>query len=593
MGLFQRLFPDAEEKELAQLKCEYRHAQIAVEKRELRGKLQFALSRHRQLKEAESIEYQRAPAPAPEARTLMMRFPCYEGEQFQFNAAGQTTEYPFRESENWQPVRFETGDEFFRRSDDLGWLMGWSPISLGLGGQFPREMMPGSLASIRVMTGLDLLRFQSKIMFETISPYSGVVNHLCNYVCGDKGATVVASSKTDKKLAQDLSDYLEQWAISISFLNKVRGCCNQLLVQGECLPRRWRDSRVTLTDPSWLRGPHNEIGQNPWSYGILSPNWPFEVDTIGAYHLWYPSNEHETLSPQEVFHGRLDSSVGPSAKRSVPLSYRIRPLLPLLESLISELASGEVKRQKIAGVISKAEGADKARFIKRGVDSPFAGSMMDLGEPGGPEGFGGLYNAQSGYWEVNAPVKVESPPAGTAAAQSGCQAYDKVATVAANAIGVASWMMGSDFQEASRATSLTASEPTVKTGKNLQRVLCECWQRVAEAECLLTLEETFPPDMFKKGTVKIHIELPNVEVRDMNELYDRLSKQMSDGLKSPQHVASEMGDDFEEETELIEIAKANGWQSPSDRAMAEATAGKGDEADERPASSELKLAAND
>ena len=40
------------------------------------------------------------------------------------------------------------------------------------------------------MTGLDLLRFQSKVMFETIAPYSGVVNHLCNYVCGDKGATM-------------------------------------------------------------------------------------------------------------------------------------------------------------------------------------------------------------------------------------------------------------------------------------------------------------------------------------------------------------------------------------------------------------------
>ena len=78
----------------------------------------------------------------------------------------------------------------------------------------------------------------------------------------------------------------------------------------------------------------------------------------------------------------------------------------------------------------------------------------------------------------------------------------------------------------------------------------------------------------------------------MNELYDRLSKQMSDGLKSPQHVASEMGDDFEEEMELTEIAKAAGWKSPSEQAMAEnaakAVAGGGEPPDEKPAAQERR-----
>ena len=79
-----------------------------------------------------------------------------------------------------------------------------------MGSQFPREMMPGSLyPASRVMTDLGLLRFQSKVMFETIAPYSGVVNHLINYTCGDTGSGVEATSKTDRKLAQrDSSDYL-------------------------------------------------------------------------------------------------------------------------------------------------------------------------------------------------------------------------------------------------------------------------------------------------------------------------------------------------------------------------------------------------
>ena len=563
-----------QEKELVKLYREHRSVQAQNKQYELQHSLQFQLSRNRVLKNMGTVEYQKTSKSssvsptlrygASDCTTIPIRFPAYQGTTFQFNQAGRPTEYPFQETEIWEQVpvsklRFEAGDdEFFRKSDDLGWLMGWSPISLGLGGQFPREMMPGSLSSIRVMTGLDLLRFQSKIMFETISPYSGVINHLCNYVCGDRGSTIVASSKKDKKLAQDMSDYLEKWCIRIGFLNKIRASCNHLLVQGECFPRRWIDGRVTLTDPSWCRGPYNEIGQNPWGYGVFSPNWPFEIDTVGAYHIWYPSNDHETLSPQELFHAKLDSSVGPSAKRSVPLSYRIRPLLPMMETLIQEMGSGETKRQKIAYIISLPDETDRNnKLFKRGIDSPFAASLREVGNE---EGFpSGMYNPEAGAWEYPQSVEVTAPPVG-AMAQSGCLAYNKMATVAANAVGVASWMFGSDFQEASRATSLTASEPTVKTGKNLQRILTECWEDVAEAEIIYSRETSFPIDAFENGDVRIHIELPNVEVRDMTELYDRLSKQMHDKLKSPQHVAGEMGDDFEEEQELFAIAEAAGFQ---------------------------------
>lgn len=564
MSWWNRFFSQ-DDKELRGLKAEYKAVLSSIQKRELRNRLQFELSKYRILKQQGTIEYQKPPPEPPAHKTAMMRFPCYAGTEFQFNSAGNTDSYPFRETEHWQECRFEAGDEFFRRSDDLGWMMGWSPMSLGLGGQFPREMMPGSLSSIRVMTGLDLVRFQSKIMFETIAPYSGVVNHLTNYTCGDKGATITARSKTDKKLAQEVSDYLEKWCIQIGFLNKIRGCCQQLLVQGEFFPRRWIDSRITLTDPSWIRGPHNEIGQNPWAYGVLSPNWPFEVDTVGAFHVWYPSNEHETLGTMELFHGRLDSSVGPSAKRSVPLSYRIRPLLPLLETLIAEMGQGETKRQKISAVLSLPEEAQRgARFVpSRGIDSPMGASLFGFEGLGGPATpLAGLFNPESGFYEMNQPVKFDAPPSGTSAAASGCQTYDKVATVAANAIGVASWMMGSDFKEASRATSLTASEPSVKTGKNLQRILCEVWEDVAEAECLMSLDAFFPGDMFSSGKVKLSIELPRCEVRDETELYERLSKQMADGIKSPQHAASEMGDDYEEERALIAIAEAEGWKSP-------------------------------
>jgi hypothetical protein len=410
------------------------------------------------------------------------------------------------------------------------------------------------------MTGLDLIRFQSKIFFETIAPYSGVINHLCNYVCGDKGAKIYASSKDDPKAAQEISDYLENWLEKIDFQTKLRGTCNNLLVQGEAILRRWEDSNITITDPSWLRGPHNEIGQNPWSYGILSPNYPFEIDTIGAYHLWYPSNEHETLSPEVIFHSKLDSSVGPSAKRSVPLCYRIRPLLPLLENLLLAMGDGEGKRQKIAGVVTY-DAARPQDLPRKGFDSPFAGSLIDLLNEAPLEK---MYDTKSGFYEISKGQQYNAPPS-SSQSKSACEAYDKIATVAANATGVASWMWGSDFKDASYATSLTASEPTVKTGKNLQRNLIDLWKRVAKAEVIYNSINSFPVDIFDNTDMRIHIELPDVEVRDMELLYDRLSKQLHDNLLAPQAVCSQMGDDFEEQIELINIAKASGWELPQDK----------------------------
>ncbi len=233
----------------------------------------------------------------------------------------------------------------------------------------------------------------------------------------------------------------------------------------------------------------------------------------------------------------------------------------MLETLITEMGMGEAKRQKIAAVLSLPEGTDKASWVGRGIDSPLAGSLMDaLG--GGDRFPPGYYDNETGFYQMPKPLEFNSPPVGTAASASGCQVYDKLATVAANAIGVASWMMGSDFDEASYATSLTASEPTVKTCKSIQRTLSECWKEIAKTEAVYGMDADFPEDIFETSDVQVRIELPNCEVRDMNELYDRLSKQMADGLKSPQHVASEMGDDFEEEKELIALAEADGWEKP-------------------------------
>jgi hypothetical protein len=264
-----------------------------------------------------------------------------------------------------------------------------------------------------------------------------------------------------------------------------------------------------------------------------------------------------------------------------------------MESILQEMGKGEVNRQRISYVITAPEQATNVNFIpKGGIDRPGGGFGGVLGEIGREGGFPrGTYDAESNAWIINQPMTVTAPPDSNAAA-SGCGVYDKIATVAANSIGVASWFMGSDFNEASRATSLTASEPSVKTGKNLQRILAELWEDVAEAEVTMSLEENFPANLLERG-IKIHVQLPRCEVRDEAELYDRLHKQMEDNVMSPQHAATEMGDDYEEEQELIAIAKKQGWQLGStERVMKDELMEKGKPSTFPTGSQELKSVEN-
>lgn len=547
------------ERELVQLYRSCRSVQAENRKLDLRHRFQFELSKHRVLAAMGDVEYQRPEQPEQpkKPRTMIMRVPGYRGTQFQFNQAGQPTEYPFFETEEWVETRFEDNDPFFRYSDDLDWLMGWNPSSIGLGGQFPREMMPGTpTSSIRVMTGYDLCKFQSKIMFDTIAPYGGLVNHLINYTCGDTGAQILASCKEDPKLAQEASDWLVQWAERINFQQKLRQSANHLLVQGIFLPRRWKDGRVTLIDPTWLRGPHNEIGQNPWSYGVFSPNWPFETETIGAYHIWYPSNEHETVSPLAMTIGRLSSTTSQpgSGKQSVPLNYRIRPLLLRLEALIVAMSDGEVKRQRITGVVSQKL-ADKQTMksvinhLNRGVGvgGDDFGMPMDHID----------YHDASGFYGTGENTTFSQVSQGTHPSESGRIAYNKVAVVISNSVGVASWMLGADFEDASRATSLTAAEPTVKTGKAIQAMLQEPWEYTGRSELLLNVDNPFSPEQVEK--LKIHVKLPNVEVRNQEELYKRLHEEMADSILCPQDASAELGLDYEEQQEKIVAATKDGW----------------------------------
>jgi hypothetical protein len=236
-------------------------------------------------------------------------------------------------------------------------------------------------------------------------------------------------------------------------------------------------------------------------------------------------------------------------------------MLPLLETLIQAMGTGEIRRQRITGVAS-AELADKTamREVINALNSPIMNAASNGEWDNRIDSGGYSYDEASGFIGTPQSIKFSKIIEGTNPSDSAVTAYNKIATVCANSTGLAPWMWGADFKDASRATSLTAAEPSVKTGKAIQAILGETWESMAHSELILNAQLPVTAEQLEAAGIRLHVEMPNVEVRNMEELYERLSKQMHDHLKSPQHVAAEMGDDFEEEQELFEQAEASGWQ---------------------------------
>ena len=76
---------------------------------------------------------------------------------------------------------------------------------------FPREMYPDRPSTLRTQIAQDAARFESRLYFERLPQYSGIISHLRNYVIGD-GMTIDVVSKDDEELAKAVTVYLDEFA---------------------------------------------------------------------------------------------------------------------------------------------------------------------------------------------------------------------------------------------------------------------------------------------------------------------------------------------------------------------------------------------
>ncbi len=556
----------------------------AIRELELRNRNAYAASRLEQLQAAGVPFFRDAPpiAPPMESRPSYHAVHVYETDA--------ATGYPFVPS-----VKFEQDPLFGWPISGLGDWIGDLATQVPVGA-FPREMFPDRPSTLRTQIAQDAIRFQSRAWFETIPQYSGPIGHLRNYIVGagltidvvpneteeseeggvgyeqgtlptpqaasgdataqdDGDADGEAAANPNEALAAEIQKYLDGFAkYRFNRLNRrVWESVLNLFRDGEDCLRLFPGGdfpEIRSVDTSTIRGPHNEIN-GPWSYGVLT-SWPKDFEDVQAYHLWHADNSHEDVSPKTCFLAKLDTT-GANVKRGVPLAYKIRKQLPQMAKLLDCMAVGEAARQAIP-YIQQYNLADKSAVR---MATP---SALDAWDAANTE----WQNARDRAGDTIQPGQVQHISRGMefqdtpqGRAESGAMAYRTLCEAIASALNVPLWFVSGTADSENYASSLVSESPVVQLVTHYQQIVTDHYQQVMEA--VVDLSGQFPEDWRDK--VSIHAELPSPVSRDEDKAVDSDLKLLDKKLISPQHVCTRHKLDFEEETDLIAQAEANGWQA--------------------------------
>jgi hypothetical protein len=545
--------------EVAVAAARLRKQELRIERVRLRNRLAYAASFLESL-ESRGIPGYREPEPRQEQAPAQggaagpdsfPQRPLRTVYAYENNAV---TGYPFEPRIYFDRPRFEQDPLYgwpLSPLDGFNWdLMSNIPTNA-----FPREMWPDRPSSLRTQIAMDATRFQSRLWFEQVEQYAGIIGHLKNYTLG-AGMTIEVVSKKDEKLAEAMQEWLDDWwkQKSCDLNSHVEGSIINLLRDGEdaihVLPGGDYPA-LTDVDTSWIRGPHNEIN-GPWSFGVLT-SWPNRSDDPRAYNVWYPDNHQEQHSPDVFKHCKLPTT-GPNVKRGVPLSYSVRKRLPQLMNLLDAMAIGEAARQSIPYV------RQFSQATKQAVDFALNESQRD-------ERPAGMFGERRNEIEpgvvpnISKGMEYQDPPLG--AVNQGKDCYQTLCEALAAGMNIPIWFVMGGSDKENYASAFIKEAPIVKRIQGLQRIICGHYKEITRAGFGIAVAQgLFPADCLQ--TADIHAELPTPIAHDKSDdiKCDLLIVQA--GYMSGHHFCTRNELDFQEEQDLIAQERADGFKSPAD-----------------------------
>ena len=450
-------------------------------------------------------------------------------------------------------------DQISRINAQYGFL-GTAPL------QSPRDRALGfDYPFVRSLTDLLAYRANSRFCARTNSYASGLINGLMSYVIGS-GFKIQCQDREDDSineddLAKQCQKLLLEWSDKINFVGFQEECFSRTQVDGEIFVKYWmtRDGLVVnFIEPECIILPMQNM-DNPmeWTLGIRTD--AHNIQKVLAYSvlnfLSDGTQEYLIIDAKEIEHMKINCSS--NSKRGIPsIAFDTLQALNAAQALANNLAENCAVNAAIA-LIRQHEVATQGQvedFIQTQLGQNLPYPQIPFNTPQAFQGFGSVTGA--GVYDISKGMEYIDPPSAKNIDKY-IMALETILNKAGRRWNAPSWIISSNTDNASYASSLTMESPFIRSCQRSQNDYQRLFTSVAKkALDNYAVMGEIPIDWEDKIIVKVIP--PSMIVRELdrearlNEIY------YSMGVKSLHTISSELGLDMTVERQFFEKEKAMG-----------------------------------
>jgi hypothetical protein len=435
---------------------------------------------------------------------------------------------------------------------------GWPPQPI-----FVKDQFPWKATTLRQIQEFDRTRSLGRYLFETCPEAKAAVNGPMAFVLGAGLAAHVTSIREGKdvRLVEDVEQWLKQFD-EINGMDGYEGWQEEFFkrvnVDGEVFARLFSVAgappRLTVEEPDYVMPPVMADWEGPWSFGCQSTN-KWDAQNVVAYNFRYLDQplDDNIVPISRISH--LKDSPRKNVKRGLSVLYAIDDELRGCQRLRYALREGAKIRASIPYIRQHAM-ADQ-QTVQAMLDAATTSTILRTTGGGSSRNVNVVETEPGSVVDIPRGMEMRDPPAMTDWA-SAVEIYNLGLQSIASALQVPVWMISGTSKDSNYASSLVAESPFVKNIESQQGRYKAHRLDIYHKAIQISIDNgDFPEDLLER--ICVHVDVPEVRVRNGLELAKESELLMAMQIKSPQTVSAEFNVDFDEEQAKIKKAKELGW----------------------------------
>lgn len=403
---------------------------------------------------------------------------------------------------------------------------------------------------------LALIRASSRMIVAMNPSAFGLLNGLTSYVVG-KGFSYSVREKDqsgiDPGWIRKVQKVIDRFMEENSWQEMEQEAFSRSREDGDVFLRMFPQPsgrmKIRTVEPEQIIQPPNSQFAE-WSYGIQTD--PDDVFNILAYHVHYlaplgadSKNPElgEIVPSEQMVH--IKCNVRRSIKRGLPdFSFETHEIFSQSGKLRRNLAEGGAVQAAIAAVRQHdtSTAGQVETFIQQAID------YSTMGNSGRQSDFQRL--EAGSFLDIPKGMNYITPP-GSANAAGHLEIFSMLLRSASARHNAPEWLCSGDASNNNYASSLTAESPFLRNCLRLQEFYRRPFLRVITAAVQNAIDAGELPERILH-MVEIEATAPSVETRDKTQEAAANQTYITNGVKSPQTVAQELGLDWETEKQKIQ-----------------------------------------